>query len=228
MKKNLWLLMITVIFSGCATPLKSPHVGYRIPETKSVPRKGIYHQVKKGETLWRISKIYDVELEKIVEANNLDDATKIASGQKLFIPEVNSVMSKLEAINQRSNKSYFIWPIKGKVISFFGEKRQNNTINKGIDILAKENSEVLAANSGKVIFCSEKIKGFGKTIILQHDDDFYSLYANNAEILVKPGQYIQQGERIAKVGKSQTTSDYILHFEIRKGHIPKNPFYFLP
>jgi len=225
-----FLALITAItvLSGCATTPRTPGTGYPSLERKTVTPKGTYHKVTKGETLWRISKTYDIDINKIVAANNLNDCTKISPGQLIFIPQITSLKPKMEKVAKNNGLNYFIWPVEGKVLSFFGIKKTDSTINRGIDILTKEGSNVLATRAGKVIFCSDKIKGFGKTIILEHDDDLFSVYANNSLILVNIGQSVQQGDLIAKVGKTERASNYVLHFEIRKGHVPQNPFYFLP
>ncbi len=218
-------LLLIVILWGCATPAKkTSSTAYPHPEKKLATGEGVYHRVKKGETLWRISKSYGVALESIVAANRLADATKISAGQSIFIPKATALP---RAISETKEKG-FIWPARGKVISYFGVKRPDATINKGIDILAKESSDVVAARSGKVVFCSDKIKGLGKTVIIEHEDQLYSVYSNNAVLFVKPEQRIQQGELIAQAGRNEKTGEYVLHFEIRRGHIPQNPFYFLP
>jgi murein DD-endopeptidase MepM/ murein hydrolase activator NlpD len=224
----IFLLIITL--AGCASvPQKSKEPSYSYPERKTAIKRGAYHKVKKGETLWRIAKLYGVDLAEIVSLNNLPDATRISAGQLIFIPGEHARELKTEAVSDNKRElNYFIWPVRGKVVSFFGLRRTNNTINKGIDILANEGNDILATKSGVVEFCSEKIKGLGKIVIIKHDDSFSSVYANTGSILVSVGQKVEQGEAIARLGGTQTNGGNILHFEIRKDHIPQNPFYFLP
>lgn len=220
--KSLIIIYFFVLsLAGCAT---SPTVSKEDYPYRISPGEGLYHRVEKGETLWRIAKLYDVELDNIVKANRIGDATKISQGQMIFIPTSGNTKSAL--IPERD--SSFIWPVKGKVISHYGLKKKNSTVNKGIDILVEGGADVAATRAGKVVFCSDKIKGFGKTIIIQHGESFTSVYTNNDVILVKEGQLVNRGELIAKAGRTERSGDYILHFEIRKGHIPQNPFYFLP
>ncbi|MCM8798822.1 MAG: LysM peptidoglycan-binding domain-containing protein, partial [Candidatus Omnitrophica bacterium] len=116
-------LLITVYgllissFFGCATPEKkvSP---LTYPEEKPAGKEGVYHRVKRGETLWRIAKLYDVELEKIAQANHLSDTTKIFQGQMIFIPDARHSLSRKDFSGKE-----FIWPLKGKIVSSFGTKR---------------------------------------------------------------------------------------------------------
>jgi len=116
----------------------------------------------------------------------------------------------------------FIWPIKGRVL-----KRFSLTRNKGIDIVGKQGQPVKSAEAGKVVYCAQGLIGFGKLIIIKHNDDYLSAYANNSRLLVNEGQNVKKGQVIAKVGDVgiKRTS---LHFEIRKNGKPVNPIHLLP
>ncbi len=217
-------VVFTVILGGCAS---APVV---VPPREIAPavstEEGIYHKVIKGETLWRISKNYGVELEKLVSANCLRNAECIECGQMIFIPSAGKpVEVKIPAAVARS-KEDFVWPVKGKVISSFGE-RQGTAPNKGIDIQARAGMPIVAARSGRVIFSEDKLRGYGKTVILDHGDGYQTVYAHNSEILVEIGESVTQAATIAKVGSTGRNQTPYLHFEIRKGHKPRNPFYYL-
>ena len=220
------LLISVLIFTmgGCA-PLPV------IKEPKEVlpaaKKGGIYHRVTKGETLWRISKNYGVDIETLVESNGLSDAVHLKVGQQIFIPtNIVQPAPKLEPSPVYA-KEDFIWPVKGRIISSFGEKR-DSTPNKGIDIQARAGMVVAASRSGRVIFSEEKVRGFGKTIIIDHGDGIQTVYSHNSEILVKIGEDVKQAQPIAKVGSTGRGNSPYLHFEIRKRHKPQNPFYYLP
>jgi len=113
------------------------------------------------------------------------------------------------------------------VVSYFGAT-SNMAKNKGIDIAARQGAAVLASRGGKVTFTSERLKGYGKTVIIDHLDGFETVYAYNAQNLVDTNQRINQGDVIAKTGKTGRADRPMLHFEIRKKHKPQNPFYYLP
>ena len=100
--------------------------------------------------------------------------------------------------------------------------------NKGVDIRAREGTKIVASRSGRVNFVSNRLKGYGKTIIIDHLDGFQTVYAHNSQNLVDVNQRVSQGETIAKVGKTGRADKPTLHFEIRKNHKPQNPFYYLP
>ncbi len=120
----------------------------------------------------------------------------------------------------------FAWPLKGQVIVPFGAK-ENGISSKGIVIKSTEGSLVVAAKDGRVKFVDEALRGYGKTVILEHLDGFSTVYARNSEILVKLGQGVHQGEPIAKVGRAGAGSFPQLYFEIRNKSKAEDPDLYL-
>lgn len=116
----------------------------------------------------------------------------------------------------------WIWPVSGKVISPF-----NEASNKGIGIAGKMGQPVMAAGPGRVIFSGTGIRGLGKLIVIKHNEKFLSVYAHNRELLVKEGQNVSRGQKIAEMGDSD--ADQVkLHFEIRRLGKPVDPAGLLP
>ena len=214
-----YLVAASIVLAGCAT------VSY-YPDSALAPDVGFYHEVSKGQTLWGISKTYSVELGTIIETNRLPNASKIEVGQLIFIPKKRASVRKAPP-PKNTKLENFRWPLKGKVRSHFGSLK-GMVKNKGIDIDTREGTSVRSSRSGKVIFTSNYLKGYGKTIIIDHLDGFETVYSQNSENLVSLGQHVSQGEIIAKAGKTGRTEKPALHFEIRKNHKPQNPFYYLP
>ncbi|MGH8746463.1 MAG: murein hydrolase activator EnvC family protein, partial [Burkholderiales bacterium] len=116
----------------------------------------------------------------------------------------------------------FIWPAKGKLVAGFSE-----ATNKGIDIGGKIGDPVFAAAPGRIMYTGTGIRGYGKLIVIKHDDGFNSVYAHNSQILVKEGQTVKGGERIATLGDTDSDQPK-LHFEIRKSGQPVDPLKYLP
>ncbi len=116
----------------------------------------------------------------------------------------------------------FIWPARGKVVGKFAEPS-----SKGIDIAGKPGDPVVAAAGGRVIYIGTGIRGYGKLIVIKHDNNFNSVYAHNREILVKQDQTVTRGQQIAELGDTDADSPK-LHFEIRKSGKPVDPAKFLP
>ncbi len=213
--------ILATAFIGCATLTMGPP-----PPPKGMT--GIYRRVKKGETLWRICKVYNLELEKIARINRLADTSRIYAGQLIFIPgAAKEVEDLVLEIDFKDKGGDFIWPLKGRVSSFFGMKR-DEVKNKGISIQTRKGAPIKAARSGRVAFCSEGLKGYGKIVIVDHLDGYSTIYAQNSKISVKLNHLVKQGQVIARAGSSGRTETPELYFEIRKGHKPQNPFFYLP
>jgi len=115
------------------------------------------------------------------------------------------------------------WPASGKVVSTF-----NDGANlKGIAIAGKLGQPVLASAPGRVIFSGTGIRGFGKLIVIKHNNTYLSVYGHNNELLVKEGQNVSKGQKIAEMG-STDTDQVKLHFEIRRFGKPVDPAKLLP
>jgi lipoprotein NlpD len=103
----------------------------------------------------------------------------------------------------------------------------NDSTSKGIAIAGKLGQPVLASAPGRVIFSGTGIRGFGKLIVIKHNNTYLSVYAHNSELVVKEGQNVTKGQKIAEMGNSD--ADQVkLHFEIRRFGKPIDPLKLLP
>jgi lipoprotein NlpD len=117
----------------------------------------------------------------------------------------------------------WIWPAKGDLVYRFGETGNL----KGVGIGGKAGQPVLAAAPGKVVYSGGGLRGYGKLVIIKHNDMFLSVYAHNSKILVKEGDTVKRGQRIADMGDTDA-SRVALHFEIRRFGKPVDPVSQLP
>ena len=116
------------------------------------------------------------------------------------------------------------WPASGKIDALF---QSGTTQNKGIDLVGKLGEPVLAAAAGQVVYAGSGLSGYGKLLIIKHNEALLSAYAHNNELLVKEGDFVKGGQRIADMGSSGT--DRVkLHFEIRSDGNPVDPLKYLP
>lgn len=116
----------------------------------------------------------------------------------------------------------WLWPATGKVVATFSEGA-----NKGVDIAGKSGEAILAAGDGKVVYSGSGLRGYGKLVIVKHNGTYLSAYAHNRAILVKEGQSVNKGQKIAEMGDSD--ADQVkLHFEIRRQGKPVDPLKYLP
>ena len=115
----------------------------------------------------------------------------------------------------------WMWPTRGKVLAPFNEA------SKGMDIAGRKGAPVLAAASGRVVYAGAGLRGYGKLVIIKHNDTWLSAYAHNDNILVKEQQEVRKGQKIAEMGSSDT-DQVKLHFEVRRQGKPVDPVKILP
>lgn len=120
----------------------------------------------------------------------------------------------------------FLWPVRGQLVTEFGTTEGKSS--KGIEIAVPHGTPVTAAAAGKVIYSGSGIRGYGNLIILEHADNYFTVYGFNAKNLVAVNNFVGQGDRIALSGAPSGSKSPRLHFEIRKGKTATNPIFYLP
>lgn len=116
------------------------------------------------------------------------------------------------------------WPAEGKLSQRFGSSGADG---RGIAISGQQGSAVVAAAAGQVVYRGSGLTGYGNLIIIKHNDRWLSAYAHNQKMLVKEGEKVKAGQKIATMGASGTYRTQ-LHFEIRKDGKPVDPLSVLP
>ena len=133
------------------------------------------------------------------------------------------------------------WPHLGPILAMYYVSHDKNVkqkkavkkskgqkyINKGIDISGRLGEPIYAAAAGEVVYAGSGLLGYGNLVIINHNETYLSAYAHNRKILVQEGQPIKIGQKIAEMGRSETSKP-MLHFEIRKNGEPVDPMRFLP
>lgn len=192
-------------------------------ELRILPVTGVRHTIAKGDTFGKIAKKYDVEIEDITIFNNID-ATKLQAGKKIIIPNgvkpkttpskssVSSSSSKVTLAKLASAKGDYITPTSGRITSKMGSR--SGRYHYGIDYGAPTGTPIVATRSGKVIKTSCG-SGYGKCLVIKHDNGTQSLYAHASRIFVTVGTQVKQGQKVAAVGSTGRSTGPHLHFEIR-------------
>ena len=202
---------------------------HKIPIKKASPNKNdvVYYKVKRGDTLTRISKQYNIPITSVLSLNNLKNENKIKKGFILKIPAGKSAsnITKKNRVNEQMPQGgiapRFRWPVRN-VIDYHNDGL-NGVKPIGIIITGKPGSTVLSSASGTV----KKIgtmRGFGKYIVIHHSGRFATVYANLDQITVSEGDKIQGGNAIGRINNF----DRKLHFQIDLEGKPENPLKYLP
>ena len=215
-------LFFLILITGCVSTTleQSENVETIKP---SIPKQGVYHKVGKGQTVWRIAKAYNVSINDVIVSNSIPNVAKLEENQLIFIPGADKARD-IPVDNGAENAGDFSWPIKGKVVSYFRESR-GGMLSNGIEIVSQEGDVVKAARAGKVVL-SDYLGGYDYTVILDHMDGFYSVYARNAKLLVKVGDSVPKGSDLGYLTKKNDSA--YCHFEIRKNTVADNPLFYLP
>jgi len=192
---------------------------------------GVLHRIKDSQTLTDIAVTYAVPKETIAAANGIAVNQTIFSGDRLLIPTSGATYWEDVVRLSKGVPSRLIWPLSGEVLSTFGWREHpvfgDRHHHDGIDIDVPEGTRVHAAASGTVLFYGEQ-PGYGNVLILEHADGFLSIYGHLSDSSVEPGRFVEVGQAVAQSGNTGISSGPHLHFEIRNGEFPIDPFRYLP
>jgi lipoprotein NlpD len=230
--------MLTV---GCSTPRTKPASVTDRTSGSPEPTPPGYYRVKKGDTLARIAldhgqaprdvaqwnaaanpsfnpNVIEVDDLVLIRAPAGSKSAKVADKKpavdKADVPAPAPEVSKSELVAEPGIR--LSSPAKGKITQEFNET------NKGIDIAGKVGEPVLAASEGKVVYAGNSLRGYGNLVIIKHDNTYLTAYAHNSKLIVKEGDAVRKGQKIAEMGDTDATSAK-LHFELRVNGKPVNP-----
>jgi lipoprotein NlpD len=223
--------------------------------TATVPTPPGYYRVKRGDTLIRIALDQGQSYRDIVRWNNLTDPNLIEVDQLLLVRPPAGKMTvkpltsaaatsattpapqkmadqrmaepapepKIETVKPDAPPPgiRLSWPAKGKVVEDFVDGK-----NKGIDIAGKLGDPIQAASDGRVVYAGNSLRGYGNLVIVKHDNTYLTAYAHNRNLLVKEGDAVRKGQKIAEMGDTDANS-VRLHFELRVNGKPVDPLPFL-
>jgi lipoprotein NlpD len=118
----------------------------------------------------------------------------------------------------------WVWPVRGSVQQGF---RSGDRTRQGVRITVSEGTPVAAAADGTVVYSGSGLKGYGNLIIVKHSARYLSAYGFNRELLVREGDRVKRGQRVAVAGRA-ANGQGLLHFEIRRNGVAVDPLRFLP
>jgi len=116
------------------------------------------------------------------------------------------------------------WPVKGRLLARF---HPGDPLRKGIKLGGRPGTPIKATEAGKVVYSGSGLIGYGKLVIVKHNDEYLSAYGHNRKLLVREGERVSRGQKIAELGKAND-GQAMLHFEIRRDGKPINPIKLLP
>ena len=192
---------------------------------------GSVYTVKRGDTLYKISRMTGTSVGELAKMNSLPPPYKLLVGQRLRTKgTANRGSTKNTATAKKSTPARqsapaalpkvalppvgsrcWLWPTKGKVVDAYS---YSDGGNKGIDIAGSRGQPVYASGPGSVVYAGSQLRGYGNLVMIKHNEDYITAYAHNDTILVSTGQKVKAGQKIATMGSSGSTS-VKLHFQLR-------------
>ncbi|MDR3411808.1 MAG: peptidoglycan DD-metalloendopeptidase family protein [Formivibrio sp.] len=160
------------------------------------------------------------ELNQTIAASSPKTISSKPSAVIMSTPDKTNNKEQVAANSSDENVINWMPPTAGKLLKPYTED------DKGVDFSGKMGQPVLAAGSGKVVYAGSGLRGYGKMVIIKHNSAYLSAYAHNSKLLVKEGDAVKRGEKIAEMGNSDT-DQVKLHFEIRKFGKPVDPTKFI-
>ena len=226
------VILVSGLVGGCSSALRWE------PEKAETPQT---HTVKEGDTLYAIAWRHNLDWQKLAAWNKLDNGDLIYPGQRLRLyaptgqttaqkqrPESSTAKQPQKtpatASKPKQPAPVFEWPADGPVVAAFGDA---SSIGEGLDIGGVQGAAVKAAGAGKVVYVGSGLIGYGKLIIVKHNETYLSAYGHNRVLLVSQGDEIVSGQHIAQMGEGPGNRP-LLHFEIRVNGQPVDPALYLP
>ncbi|MBX3709788.1 MAG: peptidoglycan DD-metalloendopeptidase family protein [Gammaproteobacteria bacterium] len=238
-----WLCVTACSDTGNFAPVTD------LSHIEPVPKAGI-HRIVQGETLYEIAWRYGLDYRYLAALNHIKAPYTIQSNQIIYlnqhapVPQVlvkkvkNNIgamptsktdiasslrqpekpVASAQKMNREPNFSVsgWRWPAQGRVVSAF------SAMNKGINIANHLGEPIYAVAGGKVVYSGNGLRGYGNLIIIKHNSLYLSAYAHNSRVMVKEGDWVKQGQKIAEMGNTGSER-VMLHFEIRRAGKPINP-----
>lgn len=200
------------------------------------------YTVRAGDTLYAIAWHFDLDHRDLARWNGLGSGDVIHPGQRLRLrapvragqspaaspasssPGTSRPAKPKPSGGRQQAPLVWQWPTRGRVLAAFGDPA---SVGKGIDIGGQQGAPVVAAADGRVVYAGSGLVGYGKLIIIKHNDTYLSAYGHNDSLLAGQGDVVTRGQRIARMGIGPRRSA-MLHFEIRVNGEAVDPIRFLP
>ena len=233
------------------TGKKNPRVKRDQPpqaNSQARPVKGkttSFHIVRRGETLYSIAWQYGHDVRDVARWNRIRAPYTIYPQQKISLIPTKSYSRPKKPVKSTgkkvakstpsrvktkskptiySQKIRWQWPTKGKII---GRYSARDSGKKGLDIAGRKGQRIYAAAGGQIVYSGSGLRGYGKLIIIKHNDTYFSAYAHNSRLFVREQQKVKKGQHIADMGSSEAQR-VMLHFEVRRNGKPVDPLRYLP
>ena len=194
-----------------------------------------YYRVRSGDPLYAIAWAVGTDFRNLAHLNRLRAPYRIYPGQRLRLvaralkgparktratPRVHTAHRSLPHQPHYPPPRHWLRPVRGPIVRGFAPYKAGG--NQGVDFSGRYGASVVSAAAGRVVYSGSGLRGYGKLIIIKHNDSFLSAYAYNSRLWVHQGQRVRAGQKIAAMGRV-ASGRVLLHFEIRYNGAPVDP-----
>lgn len=231
-----WSALFAILLAGCSfSALNRPD----------------HYTVKRGDTLYSIARKHDLNWREVARLNGIRSPYRLSPGQVLALdryariasspapstssrkktPRVDKKSAPRKAASTRGKQPKIVidrskkwrWPSSGRVLRTYEQTAPRH----GIDIGGALGDRIVAAEAGRVVYSGAGLKGYGKLLIIKHDERFLTAYGFNRKVFVSQGDRVEAGQKIAEMGVGPR-NEHLLHFELRQDGQPVDPEQVLP
>lgn len=214
-------LAVVIVMPGCGGPTAVP-----VREQSEKSRKEPVRVVRHGETLYSIAWEMRKDPKKLAEWNKLDGVDDVTTGQRLRVEPPSDPKDSTPSKRNKSHKNStlnWVWPTSASHVTGYDPESGVT----GLQIAGSSGQKINSAASGEVVYAGEGLRGYGRLLIIKHNEEYLSAYAHNKRLLVREGEWVESGQTVAEMGSSGTDK-VKLHFEIRRNGDPVDPGRYLP
>ena len=216
------LLVVTLLsLSACQ---RAP-TAYDLHGARGALKPREFYWVVRGDTLFGIAWRYGLDVQDLAQWNGIINPDYIRAGSRIRLLPPSGTQRIYSTPPQitSSGLNGWIWPTRGRVIREFDPSKIGH---QGLKIAGNRGQPIVAARDGQVVYVGEGISGFGRMVIIRHEDRIYSAYGYLATINVRERQNVRMGTQIATMGISPQNIA-ALHFEVRQRGPSVNPYSFI-
>jgi len=177
-------------------------------------------QTRKTSLLKKVRSRIQTAEQKIAERE--EDRRKLESLIEDVEEQIGSLVAPQSYKPFATAKGQLIWPVNGKISRRYGSARSGNLRWQGVVLRSDAGTPVKSVHYGRVVF-ADYLRGYGLLVIVDHGQDYLTLYGHNQSLFVEPGDWVSAQDQIALAGKSEGVSETGAYFEIRHSGRPENP-----
>lgn len=191
-----------------------------------------FHTVARGESFDEVARRYNIDPRSLALLNRMQPPYTVRQGERIVLPataradiapppQITPTPQSNPVAPLPQGSGRFAWPLNGDVLARFGAQPNGARID-GIEIAGVEGAPIVAAAEGEVVYAGSDLAAYGTLVLIRHPDNYVTAYGHARRALVREGQHVRAGERIAELGPNARGAPRLL-FQVRQGSAAVDP-----